>query len=499
MAERNPQMMTLGQLLPDINLPTAVAGIPIAGLALDSRQIRAGQVFIAVRGSVSHGIAYVDDALRNGAVCVLTDQFAGTLGELAVPLVVVTDLAAKVSAIAGQFFGMPSATMDVIAVTGTNGKTTTASLLADLLARVTSRRAGYIGTLGSGEVGQLAPGSMTTPDAVETQRLLAGFKANGLSYAVLEASSHALDQARLAAVNTRCAVFTNLTRDHLDYHGSMASYRAAKEKVFQLPGITSAVLNIDDAAGLDLAGSLPATLICWTYSIRRDAVAPSPLRHVLVESIGLAATGSQVRIHSSFGTQSVDSPLVGEFNASNLAAIIASALALGLSWSAIIAAIPTLHQVPGRLQRVGDAKPVVYVDYAHTPDALEKALHVLRPITRGKLWCVFGCGGDRDRGKRPLMGAVAEQCADVVVLTSDNPRGEQPAAIVEDIRAGMHRDVHVELDRAAAIGYAVNHAAADDVVLIAGKGHEKTQQIGPRIVPFDDVVVVAQAQQERRS
>jgi UDP-N-acetylmuramoyl-L-alanyl-D-glutamate--2,6-diaminopimelate ligase len=473
--------------------------IEIEGLAMDSRQVRAGYAFVAVRGSRAHGLDHAREAVARGATVILTDQHAPPMAA-GVPVLVVPDLRRHVSRIAGRFYGNPSETMDIVAVTGTNGKTTVSHLLAEVLEQYCGRPCGYIGTLGHGRIGAIEAGDLTTPDPIATQAMLAEFLAKGVRNVVLEASSHALDQWRLDGVIVRCGVFTNLSRDHLDYHASMAAYASAKKRLFELDGAATAVLNVDDPIGREWQAELSGRLQCWSFSADGAPARELGLRHVHVERVAERAEGSDLRIHCVYGAAPLSTAFVGLHNASNIAAVSAAALASGVTFERLLATLARARPAAGRLQRVGAFRPAVFVDYAHSPDALEKVLQVLKGLTPGRLWCVFGCGGDRDAGKRPLMGAVAERIADRIVITNDNPRSESPQAIAAQILDGMRspQACRVELDRRAAIAFALRTARDDDVILIAGKGHERTQRIGDRTFDFSDAEVVAALQAELR-
>jgi UDP-N-acetylmuramoyl-L-alanyl-D-glutamate--2,6-diaminopimelate ligase len=466
----------------------------VRGLTLDSRQVHAGDAFIALRGARAHGITFAPAALAQGASAVIAETPAPTpasgesRGEA--PLIWVDDLRDRVGEIAARFFGRPSSALRTIGVTGTNGKTSIVQLLAAALNGL-GQRAATIGTLGAGFVGALRAGERTTPDAISVQALLAEFRDHGASHVAMEVSSHALEQGRVNAVGFEVAVFTNLTRDHLDYHGTMEAYGAAKARLFAWPGLQSAVINVDDAFGRTLASRLQAGTQRLRYALEaQDAEVRAG--DVRASDAGLAFT-----LHTPWGSGAVQSALLGRFNVYNLLAVAATLGALGQPFAHIVKALQTLAPVPGRMNRLGggNAQPLVVVDYAHTPDALEQALGSLRAHCAGRLVCVFGCGGERDAGKRPLMGAIAERLADRVIVTDDNPRSEDGAAIVRQIVAGLARPERavVERDRAAAIALALRSAHGGDAVLIAGKGHEPYQEIGGQRLPFDDLDVARRA------
>lgn len=503
MAPPRPATMRLQKLLAGYPVTTLGAAghwheQRVTGISCDSRAVRAGDVFFAVRGERQHGAVHLDEALRNGAAVVVTDPHAA-VPHSSVPVLVIPELRSRLSEIGVRWHGDPSAAIDVVAVTGTNGKTTVCHLLADLWS---DRRSGYIGTLGAGTIDALHPTGLTTPDAFEIQRLLAEFRDRGIGRVALEASSHALAQGRLNAVTTRCAVFTNLTRDHLDYHGVMDSYLAAKARVFDLPGVRYGVFNLDDPAAAELYRANFDRIECWSFGVTNGAdqrAVAHDLRHVQVSIHDAHDGGMDLSIRTPVLAERVRVPLVGRHNASNLAAVVAISLALGVQWNRLSGRLVALRQVPGRLQRIGVARPAIYVDYAHTPDALEQALATLRQVSQGQLWCVFGCGGDRDTGKRPMMGAVAARLADQVVITSDNPRHESPDAIAAEVARGAAPDANpiIELDRRAAIACALDLARPDDVILVAGKGHETTQQLADRTIAFNDADVIRELIAER--
>jgi UDP-N-acetylmuramoyl-L-alanyl-D-glutamate--2,6-diaminopimelate ligase len=395
---------------------------------------------------------------------------------------------------AARFFGQPSRSMTVIGVTGTNGKTSCVQMLAQALTLL-GHRAATIGTLGSGLYGQLESGERTTPDALRVHALLAGLRDAGASHVAMEVSSHALDQRRVNGVEFDLAAFTNLTRDHLDYHGSMQAYGAAKARLFEWPGLRAAVVNVDDAFGRGLAERLPEGVARLRVSVGGAQA------EVTANAVEARGDGVRFTLRTPWGEADVHSPLLGRFNVSNLLLVAACLGALGEDFGATVNVLGRLEPVRGRMNRLGGeaGRPLLVVDYAHTPDALEQVLDNLRAHTRGALVCVFGCGGERDAGKRPQMGAIAERLADRVVVTDDNPRGEDGDFIVRQVLAGMrHPDaVTVQRDRAAAIRAALDTAAADDVVLVAGKGHEDVQEVDGERHPFDDLEVARAALEAR--
>jgi len=474
----------MSRLLTDL-LPEATTAVDIGGLALDSREVRPGSLFLAIPGLHSDGRAHIASGAERGAAAIAYEaKDAPALPALDIPLVAVEGLAARLSAIAGRFHGEPSRRLALVGITGTNGKTSVSQLIAqacDLL----GQRCGIVGTLGSGFHGALAEGRHTTPDALKLQATLAELAEDGATTVAMEVSSHGLAQGRVAALAFKVAVFTNLSRDHLDYHGTMAAYGEAKAQLFAWPGLGARVLNLDDAFGRELAAR-PSPAATLTYSLS------DPAASLHCQAIHFDDHGVRAQLVTAQGTGELRSQLIGRFNLSNLLAAIGALLGLGHALADILAILPQLQGPAGRMQRLGGAgRPLVVVDYAHTPDALDKVLTALRPHVgaQGRLVCVFGCGGDRDRGKRPEMAAVAERLADQVVVTDDNPRTEDPAAIVADIHAGFAHPEQVSFAgrREAAIAQAVAAATAQDIVVLAGKGHEPYQEIAGVRHPFSDL------------
>ncbi len=477
------------------------AAAPGAQLSADSRAIAAGDVFFAYPGEAADGRRYIAQAIAAGAAAVVYEAggFAWNDAWQAQHLAV-NGLKRLAGEAAAGYYGQPARDMFVVAVTGTNGKTSCTQWLGAALSHL-GTPTGVIGTLGTGIYRRgVAPDFITTgnttPDALLLQACLSGMRQEGAAALAIEASSIGLQQGRMAGMHVDVAVFTNLTRDHLDYHGDMAAYEAAKTLLFDWPGLRHAVINLDDAMGMRLVRHLqdrasPAAI--FGYSLNGQTA--QGVAVLQASDIRASHAGTSFSLDSPFGAAQVKTQLVGHFNVSNVLAIIATLLARGVEWRTAISTAEALSAVPGRMQQLGgqDA-PLVVIDYAHTPDALEKALAALRPIAqerRGALWCVFGCGGDRDPGKRPQMGK-ASMLADHVVVTSDNPRGEEPADIIAQIMQGMeglenmqHAPQAIE-DRAGAILWAVRHAEKNDVILLAGKGHETTQEIKGRKMPFLD-------------
>jgi UDP-N-acetylmuramyl-tripeptide synthetase len=459
-------------------------------LNCDSRKIGAGDGFIAWPGAATDGRKHVPAALARGAAaCLVESEGADAFGfDASAPIARYPQLKAATGPIAAEFFGHPSQALDVLAVTGTNGKTSTAWWLAQALSNVAHPPlpCGLIGTLGTGRPPNVEFNGLTTPDPVLLQGQFRKFVDEGVKACAIEASSVGIVERRMDGTRIRVAMFTNFTQDHLDYHGTMEAYWAAKAELFRWPGLQSAVVNTDDEKGAELAHALQGGgLDLWTLSCEREA-------RLRATEIGYDAGGLRFTVQEGAQAQTLSTKLVGQYNVSNLLGVIGAMRAMGVPLAEAVRSCGDLLPVPGRMERLAEpGKPLVAVDYAHTPDALDKALGALRPLAAqrgGKLWCVFGCGGDRDPVKRPLMAAVAERNADRVVVTSDNPRSEKPEAIVSQVLLGLsHREcVEVEVDRARAIAATVSSAAPQDVILIAGKGHEDYQEIAGVKHPFDD-------------
>lgn len=500
------QGTSLQQLLQGMN-PLPMVHCRITGLTLDSRQVAVGDLFVATSGVSGHGLDFIDEALARGAAAIVcesdlnwTESRIKKLAlEITTPLITVPNLKQKVSRIAGHFYDHPSEKVSLIGVTGTNGKSTICQLLAQALDSKKARCA-VIGTLGNGYPGALQPATHTTPEPISLQSLLAAFSADGAARVAMEVSSHALSQHRAAALHFNVALLTNLSRDHLDYHPDMAAYAAAKQSLFEMPNLDCAILNFDDAFGRKLAESLEGKHQIMLYSLDANRVLPKGIAGwVRVENIKQTITGMELEISTHLGRSRLTTPLLGRFNAANLAAVLAVLLQQGWSLDKAADVLANLETVLGRMERFGGGqRPLVVVDYAHTPDALEQALKALRPHCKGRLICLFGCGGDRDQGKRPLMGKVASRLSDQIILTDDNPRSEEGAVIIESIKAAIapHHTVVVERNRAEAITQAITMASAGDIILVAGKGHETTQQIGDLKRPFSDREQVANALNE---
>lgn len=473
-------------------------------LQTDSRQIRPGDGFIAWPGAATDGRAHIGDALSRGAVaCLVEHEGVEAFALQGLPVAALHGLKAATGLIAADWFDQPTQRLDVLAVTGTNGKTSTSWWLAEALNVLSKNEliaqggCALVGTLGMGTPPALTSTGMTTPDPVRLQRAFQQFADSGRTACAIEASSIGLAEHRMAGTRIRVALFTNFTQDHLDYHPGMAAYWQAKSVLFDWPGLQAAVVNIDDARGAELHATLADRLLdLWSVSITGPA-------RLAARDISMGEGGLRFTVAEGVHTHVLQTRVIGQYNVSNLLGVLAGLRALGVPLQHALYACAQLSPVPGRMERIHHpGQPLVAVDYAHTPDALDKALQALRPIAQergGQLWCVFGCGGDRDAGKRPLMGAVAQHHADRVVVTSDNPRSEDPAAILHQILQGTiaGNTVRAEPDRAAAIALAIAEAAPADVVLIAGKGHEDTQETAGVRQPFSDMAHAQTALQAR--
>jgi len=490
--------MNLSELLSGYVADENFSDIEIKGLSLDSRSIKEQYLFIAVKGETVNGIEFINNAIEQGAVAVLweVDAAVETIkinwrknsSGINVPIIAIEKLSQLSGEFADRFYQMPSKKISVCGITGTNGKTSCADFLAQMMS--VDAPCGLIGTLGSGLYPELKETGFTTPDAITCHQWLADIELKKAKFAVMEVSSHALIQGRVNGIRFNSAVFTNLSRDHLDFHGDMQSYADAKLKLFKSAGLKNAVINVDDEAGRNITEHLAKDIHCIRYGLN-NSFNPD----VYGFDIKLDEHGLSMKVKTPWGEGKLTSPVMGDFNASNLLAVLTVMLLQDIELNEALQRLKTIKSVAGRMQRFGgDKAPLVIVDFAHTPDALEQALTSLRQHTQGHLWCVFGCGGDRDNGKRPLMGAVAERKADYIVLTNDNPRSEDADKIIDDIKAGMDnvKNLMIEKDRHIAIHLAIHQAKAGDVVLIAGKGHENYQIIGDKKIPFNDAKEVRQ-------
>jgi UDP-N-acetylmuramoyl-L-alanyl-D-glutamate--2,6-diaminopimelate ligase len=466
--------------------------IPVRGIASDSRLLDEGFLFLAVQGMNSHGLDFLEQARKARVCAVAWDASTGSEpADIGIPVIAVDALAEKLGEIANRFYGRPSEHLDVIGVTGTNGKTTVAWMIAQA-GELLDEPCAYLGTLGYGMGAVEGAEGMTTPAATELHGRLADFVDQGARHAAIEVSSHALSQGRVDGVRFDSALFTNLTRDHLDYHDNMRDYFETKARLFLDCGPRNRIVNLDSEYGDQLAAKCGQDVV--TVSTRFDRTA-NGRPHVFVRSIEATEQGSDIRFVSSWGDGHFTLRLPGDFNVANALLVLALLLKKGVSLAVACDVMSRLSAPPGRMQRVAMDGLAVFVDYAHTPTALEAALRALRAHCRGRLWLVFGCGGDRDPGKRPQMGKAAEQLADHVVITDDNPRSEDADAIIGDIVAGFAHPERATIikDRAAAIAWTIEQAADVDVVLIAGKGHENYQESRGKRVPFSDYAIAEKA------
>ncbi len=492
------QTEKLGDLLPGGLVPDAWRDTAITGISVDSRTVLDGNCFLAYPGHAQDGRRFIAEALNKGAAVVLAEA-DGLQWDGVGPVIAVANLKQHLGEIASRFFANPSASLKLIAVSGTNGKTTVTSLIAQA-AEHCGHCGGVIGTLGNGPIGQQKPTGNTTPDIITINRALADMRVHGVDVVAMEASSHGLVQGRLDGLTIHAGLITNLSRDHLDYHGSMEAYRDAKALLAKHATLQHLVLNQDDLAVVSMASLAPATARISTFSMREDCV------DATVKAISIEYRHNGLTMQVAYGQTSaeIQSQLVGEFNAANLLAALAILLTLGVELEKACAALSLCSAVGGRVEMVNPVaaagEPSMVVDFAHTPDALEKVLNALRRHCAGKLWCVFGCGGDRDAGKRPLMGATVARHADNMVITSDNPRSEKPARIIADIVKGLPSATAFEVieDRTAAIEYAVVNAAETDLILLAGKGHEDYQEVQGVKYPYSDILVARHALAKRK-
>jgi len=486
--------ISLKQLLSGLSDCDYLPEIEVKGLALDSRKVKQGYVFVALEGQVDHGLVYAEAAVSLGAVAVLCDsrfdqycqQILSKLMSRAI-CVPVRDLQNKLGKLANVFYASPSEKMFVCGITGTDGKTSVSHFIAQAMDQAYGSAA-VVGTLGNGVISDLKAATHTTPDVISLHEMLADFYQLGVGYVAMEVSSHGLDQERLSGINFDVAVLTNLSRDHLDYHGDIESYKRAKKKLFAADSDKSLVLNIDDDFGVEIFSENKNNRTIWLYGLNKDRVKQSD-SYAYAENIVNQAHGICFMLKSSQGVAEVKVQLIGEFNVYNVLACFCVLLESGINFNHAVRFVENLHTVPGRMELiVNENQAAVVIDYAHTPEALTQALMNVRKHTHGKVICVFGCGGDRDVGKRPLMAQAAEKLSDLVIITNDNPRTENPEKIIDDIRQGITNEmkVIVEKDRKKAIQHALDIATVDDLVLVAGKGHEQYQIIGDKKIGFSD-------------
>ena len=495
-AKRNHSFATLKTLLLGIVDVDAAVDCDIHSLQLDSRLVAPGSLFFACEGTQVHGIKFASQAAKNGAAAILweADDLSASSDNSdgwGIPVIKVKHLSRYVGVIAERFYAYPSRELLTIGVTGTNGKTSCCHFLAHCLT-TDNNKCGLIGTLGNGVYGGLQTSTHTTPDAITLHSLFDEVRSQGAKHLVMEVSSHGLSQNRVAGVEFDVAIFTNLSRDHLDYHADMDEYFSAKTRLFEFATLKYAIVNTDDEFGRKLVSNNagPGKQICYGFG----DIPEQCDSYVIGKELDFSTTGTKFKVETSWGSANVQTSLLGEFNVSNLLAVLGALLALELPLSKAKKQIESCETIPGRMEKVcGNSDlPLVVIDYAHTPDALEKALNALaahkskQKDNNSKLWCVFGCGGDRDIGKRPEMGRVAEKYADNVIVTNDNPRTEDAQQIIAEIVRGIKntKSITVDPDRVKAIGEVIDMAAADDIILIAGKGHEEYQVIGNVKQPY---------------
>lgn len=462
-----------------------VNDIYVNGLALDSRLVKPGNLFFACKGAHVDGKNFVNQAIEQGAHVVLTD--APLASDFSTPIIYIPKLSEQIGIIASRFYQEPSKKMQVIGITGTNGKTSCSHFIGAALNEL-NEKCGIIGTLGNGLFGDIQPSNLTTPDAITLQVYLKEFLEKGAKYVAMEVSSHSIDQGRINGVDYAVSVFTNLTRDHLDYHGTMQAYGDTKKKLFESYATKNSVINADDPFGKKIINDLQNKKNIFAYGSNVNSISNIPF--IYSDKIELDWNGIRGYIYSPWGDGEFHANLIGQFNVSNLLAVFTTLCLLEIPVEKVLQILSKVKSVDGRMQTLGGhAKPLIIIDYAHTPDALEKVLIALRSHCSGKLYCVFGCGGDRDRGKRPQMGKIAERFSDYLIVTDDNPRTEDPKNIFKDIEKGFDypEKVIFEHDRAKSIQQAIKAAEPGDCVLIAGKGAETYQIIGEEKLHFSDV------------
>lgn len=480
--------MPLSEILAmfSLNLSDQQTAVEVGSLAIDSRKIMSGTVFFAYPGVSSDGRDYVLSAQKSGASAIIYEAGIELPKEITIPSFAVSGLQAMVGYVADKFYRQPSLELQVFGVTGTNGKTTNCYLLTQTL-ELLGMKAAMIGTIGVGQLSALEDSGHTTPDPISVHRLLADFRDLGVTQVCMEVSSHALDQGRVNGVQFFCSLFTNLSHDHLDYHKDMNQYAAAKRRLFTAFHSELVITNADDQMGAGLIDVANAEFVV-SYGRGGD---------VYADEVDLTDSGMRLFIEGNGVDFEVSTPLIGHINVANIEMLVATLLALSTSIDEIQKILAQLKPAPGRMELfTAPGKPSVVVDYAHTPDALEKALLSVKAHCNGQLWCVFGCGGDRDKDKRALMGRAANENADNILITNDNPRSESPEKIAQEIVAGITQEVQVQLDRRKAILLSINNASSNDWVLIAGKGHETNQQIGNEVILFSDRELVAQVVSE---
>ena len=491
-----PAMTLVSLLSPYFTLPS-VWDRAVTGVTLDSRLVQPGDLFFALTGAQVDGKQFVQEAITKGAVAIVAEGEQDPEWQGYVPIIYLPHLKDKIGSIAATFYQDPLQALQVIGVTGTNGKTSCSHYVASAL-EYFQKPCGVIGTLGSGRFGHVNTAKLTTPDALTLQKTFATFVSAGLQAVAMEVSSHSIDQGRILGIPFAVGLFTNLTRDHLDYHGTMAAYGQVKKSWLTSPSVQQCVINIDDPFGLEMVVELAALKPVVAYSLEQH---DCPVPCVYTTEIQSSLQGIRAVVHTPWGSGTLETSLLGRFNLSNVLAVLTGLCVLGFPLPEVLQAVRQFKAVSGRMETFGDAdQPLVVVDYSHTPDSLEKALQALRPHCEGKLYCLFGCGGDRDKGKRPIMASIAERLADVVMVTDDNPRHEKSEQIAADIMQGFQQpsQIIVELDRSKAIQDIIQCAKVGDCILIAGRGGETHQLVGDRKIPFNDSEKVALMMAKRR-
>lgn len=505
--------MKLQQLLQDITEHPVTQDFTVNGLTQNSKHLQRGDVFVALVGAHVDGRNYISDALNKGAIAILAegqgkDSFSFPQNTKA-PIIYIDNLDKKLDELASRFYGHPSQQFkEIIGVTGTNGKTTTCYLLSQALSKL-AMPCGFIGTLGTGFVPTLNASAYTTPEPIMLQKTMQQLLTQGAKALCMEVSSHGLMQSRVMSVQFTSAHFTNLTQDHLDYHGTMQAYGKAKQKLFEFQSLQRVIVNKDDPFSDKMLQALHKDIPVAAYTLQAKITSPSRIKPSLFSPITLTKLaldqkGINAMVDSPWGQGKLHSTLLGKFNVSNLLAVLAELCLQGFDFKDALDAISCAQAAPGRMQKIGTVRtPQVIIDYAHTPDALENALKAARLHCQRRLWCVFGCGGDRDKDKRAKMGNIGATLADKMIITNDNPRTESPAKIIEDILQGVKAEfgekVIVKEDRQEAIAYAISHALAVDTILVAGKGHENYQIIQDKVYPFSDAQVVKTLLSEEQS
>lgn len=491
--------ITLSKLLENTTQSTPLSRDPeIHGLSLDSRTVKPGEVFFAYKGYKTDGNHYIADVIQKNVAAIVTDSPDNVVANANCPIIFVKDLKLSLSQIAANFYDHPSKKMQVIGITGTNGKTSFCHFLAQVLTML-GEKVGVMGTLGNGIFGKCEKSNLTTPDPIKLQALMADMHQQGVKSVAMEVSSHGIEQGRANAIDFDMAVFSNLSRDHLDFHGDMAAYGNAKRKLFQKDCLKHLIFNIDDDFGRQLLEEFYSKKSTYAYSaegrVSEYAVPTIRAQHVHLNMKGVTAS-----LHTPWSDGVLHASLMGRFNLSNLLAVFAVLGISEIAPEAIFTSLAKVQGVNGRMQLLGGGeKPYVVIDYAHTPDALKQVLATLRDYTEANLWCVFGCGGNRDQGKRGQMGQIAENFADNVIITDDNPRDEEPMAIIADILQSMAKPERavIEHNRRRAIAHAINCAKIGDIILVAGKGHENYQIYGNETLPFSDELEVQMLLAER--